>query len=90
MPHPRIGVFDDPVLLPLLKRLLPNAETVVVPDYRTLPDFSRIDAAMWTLEQAAALARSHPGITAVVPRDLGNPFFFTYLMPPAPTRWCTS
>jgi ABC-type amino acid transport substrate-binding protein len=47
-----------------------------------LPDFTRIDAAVWTLEQAAALARSHPGIVAVVPRDLGNPFLLSYLMPP--------
>jgi len=78
----RIGVFDDPVLRPLVARLLPQAEVVVVADYRTLPDFSRVDAAVWSLAQAAALARSHPGISAVVPRDLGNPFLLTYLMPP--------
>jgi hypothetical protein len=66
-------VFDDPVLRPALARLFPRAEIVVVPDYTTLPDFTKIDAAIWTLEQAGALARSHPGITAVVP---------TYLMPP--------
>ena len=78
----KIGVFNDPVLRPLLARVLPNAEIVVVPDYRVLPDFSKIDAAIWTLEQAASLARRHPGITAVVPKDFGNPFLFTYLMPP--------
>ena len=78
----RIGVFNDPVLRPVLARVLPNAEIVVVPDYRTLPDFSKIDAAIWTLEQAGALARANAGITAVVPKDLGSPFFFTYLMPP--------
>ena len=54
----------------------------MVPDYRTLPDFSKVDAAIWTREQAAALARSHPGITAVIPQGLGNPFLLTYLMPP--------
>jgi hypothetical protein len=54
----------------------------MVSDYRTLPDFSSVDAAIWTLEQAAALARSHPGITAVVPADVSNPFLLTYLMPP--------
>jgi Na+/H+-dicarboxylate symporter/ABC-type amino acid transport substrate-binding protein len=78
----RIGVFDDPVLVPLIRRILPDAEVVVVADYSALPDFSKIDAAIWTLEQAATLARSHPGITAVVPRDFGSPFLFTYLMPP--------
>jgi hypothetical protein len=46
-----------------------------------LPDFGKVDAAIWTLEQAAALARSHPGITAVVPQDLSNPFLLSYLMP---------
>jgi hypothetical protein len=82
MPNLRIGVFDDPVLRPALARVFPRAEIVVVPDYNALPDFTKIDAAIWTLEQAAALARSHPGITAVVPKDVGNPFLFTYLMPP--------
>jgi hypothetical protein len=82
MQNLRIGVFDDPVLRPLVTQILPNAEVVVVPDYAVLPDFTRIDAAIWTLEQAATLARAHPGITAVVPTDLGNPFLFTYLMPP--------
>ena len=40
----KIGVFDDPVLVPRLKRTFPNAEIVVVPDYRQVPDFSKIDA----------------------------------------------
>jgi proton glutamate symport protein len=82
MDRPRIGVFDDPVLRPMLARVLPNAEIVVVPNYQVLPDFARIDAAIWTLEQAASLARANHGISAVVPRDFGNPFLFTYLMPP--------
>jgi hypothetical protein len=55
---------------------------VVVPDYRVLPDFGQIDAAVWSLEQAAPLARSTRGITAVVPRNIGNPFLLTYLMRP--------
>src|SRR5262249_32877039 len=59
-------------LRPLAASLFPDARIVVVPDYRVLPDFAQVDAAVWSLEQAAALARSTPGITAVVPRDLGN------------------
>ena len=78
----RIGVFNDPVLRPRLERIVPNADVVVVPDYSTVPDFSKIDAAIWTLEQAAAFARSHPGITAVVPQGISNPFLLSYLMPP--------
>jgi proton glutamate symport protein len=78
----RLAMSVDPVLHPLWTRMFPNAEIVMMPDYRTLPDFSQVDAAIWTLEQAAALARSHPGITAVVPQGLSNPFLLSYLMPP--------
>ncbi len=77
----RLAMSVDPVLHPLWQRLFPNAQIVMMPDYRTLPDFSKVDAAIWTLEQAAAFARSHPGITAVVPQDIGNPFLLSYLMP---------
>ncbi len=78
----RLAMSVDPVLHPLWTGLFPSAEIVMVPDYRTLPDFSRIDAAIWTLEQAAAFARSHAGITAVVPQGLNHPFLLSYLMPP--------
>lgn len=78
----KIGVFDDPVLIPRLKRSFPNAEIVVVPGYGQLPDFSAIDAAIWTLVQAESLAAAHPGLIAVVPKDVGNPYLLAYLMPP--------
>jgi len=82
MPGLRIAMSVDPVLHPLWQRLFPNAEISMVPDYRTPPDFNKVDAAVWTLEQAAAFARSHPGITAVVPQGLSNPFLLSYMMPP--------
>jgi proton glutamate symport protein len=78
----KIGVFNDPVLIPRLKRTFPNAEIVVVPGYGQLPDFSRIDAAIWTLVQAESLAAAHPALMAVVPKDVGNPYLLAYLMPP--------
>ncbi len=81
-PGLKIGVFDDPVLVPRLKRTFPNAEIVIVPDYSTVPDFSKVDAALWTLDQAKALAASHPGLIAVAPSDAGNPYLFAYVMPP--------
>lgn len=81
-PGVRIGVFDDPVLIPRVKRTFPNAEIVVVPDYRTPPDFTKIDAAIWTLVQAEALAAAHPNLAAVEPEDSGDPYLFAYLMPP--------
>ena len=79
----KIGVFDDPVLVPRLKRTFPNAEIVVIPDYRQVPDFSKIDAAIWTLVQAEALSAAHPGLIAVAPSDVGNPYLLAYLMPPS-------
>lgn len=77
----KIGVFDDPVLIPRVKRTFPNAEIVIVPDYRTVPDFSKIDAAIWTLVQAEAIAAAHPNLAAVEPRDSGDPYLFAYLSP---------
>ena len=79
----KIGVFNDPVLVPRLKRTFPNAEIVVVPDYRQVPDFSKIDAAIWTLVQAEALSAAHPELIAVAPSDVGNPYLLAYLMPPS-------
>jgi proton glutamate symport protein len=78
----KIGVFNDPVLIPRLARTFPNAEIVVVPGYQRLPDFSKIDAAIWTLVQAESLAAAHPSLIAVVPTDAGNPYLLAYLMPP--------
>jgi proton glutamate symport protein len=79
---PKIGVFNDPVLIPRLARTFPNAEIVIVPGYQQVPDFSKIDAAMWTLVQAESLAAAHPSLIAVVPKDAGNPYLLAYLMPP--------
>jgi Na+/H+-dicarboxylate symporter/ABC-type amino acid transport substrate-binding protein len=79
----KIGVFNDPVLIPRLKRTFPNAEIIIVPDYRQVPDFSKIDAAIWTLVQAEALAAAHPELIAVAPSDVGNPYLLAYFMPPS-------
>jgi proton glutamate symport protein len=78
----KIGVFADPVLIPRLARTFPNAEIVIVPGYQQLPDFSKVDAAIWTLVQAESLAAAHPRLIAVVPTDVGNPYLLAYLMPP--------
>ncbi|MEM8955435.1 MAG: cation:dicarboxylase symporter family transporter [Verrucomicrobiota bacterium] len=83
----RAGVFDDPVLIPRLKRLLPNADVVIVDSYQTVPDFSKIDFAIWTLEQAKALAEANPEIQAIVPKDMGSNFLFAYLMPRDASEW---
>jgi hypothetical protein len=55
---------------------------VIVSGYQQVPDFSKIDAAIWTLVQAESLAAAHPSLIAVVPKDAGNPYLLAYLMPP--------
>ncbi|TMV04197.1 cation:dicarboxylase symporter family transporter [Ruegeria sediminis] len=77
-----IAVFEDPVLVPLAKRIFPSAKLKIVPDYEGLADETDVDAALWTLEQARAWAISQDGYSAVVPRDLASHFLFGYLMPP--------
>ena len=82
-PGLRLASFDDPILVPLLKRVFPDARLEVVPDYSMLPAIKdRVDGAFWTLQQAGAWAASHPGFTAVGPADMGTPILFAYLMPP--------
>jgi ABC-type amino acid transport substrate-binding protein len=83
MPPLRLAVFDDPVMLPMVHRLFPGAAITIVPNYQNLPAImGRIDAAVWTLEQAGAWAAAHPGFTAVAPAGAGIPMLFAYLLPP--------
>jgi ABC-type amino acid transport substrate-binding protein len=72
-PALKIGVFNDPVLIPRLARTFPNAEIVIVPGYQQVPDFSKIDAAIWTLVQAESLAAAHPSLLPLFRRMLGTP-----------------
>jgi proton glutamate symport protein len=83
MPNLRLAVFDDPVLVPMVHRLFPDAYIEITPDYSVLPAIAdRIDGAIWTLEQASAWAAAHPGFTAVQPAATGSPILLAYLMPP--------
>ncbi|MEM7121881.1 MAG: cation:dicarboxylase symporter family transporter [Pseudomonadota bacterium] len=76
-----IGVFDDPILIPLARRLFPNAQVKVVSDYDELPKHPEIGAAIWTLEQAKAWTAHRNDYTAVVPDNVGSPFLIAYLLP---------
>lgn len=84
-----IGVFDDPVLVPLARRSFPTAEIKVVPSYDKLVLGSGldggIDAAIWTQAQASAWAISRQDHSAVVPNNMAYGFLFGYLMPPDST-----
>ena len=80
-PNLVIGIFDDPVLQDMTKRLFPDATIKVLPNYDTLPQHPEIDAALWTLEQAKAWSAQHENYTAVLPRNLGGKIPIAYLMP---------
>jgi Na+/H+-dicarboxylate symporter/ABC-type amino acid transport substrate-binding protein len=81
-PDLRLGAFNGSILIPILQNTFPR--NAIVPDqtYATVPDFSRVDGALWSLTQAEALAAAHPQLIAVPTRDLGNPVLFVYLVPP--------
>lgn len=76
-----VAVFDDPIMIDLAHRLLPNVKVIVLPDYSVLPQHPEVGAAIWTLEQAKAWAAPRADYTAVVPRSLGGQFLIAYLMP---------
>jgi proton glutamate symport protein len=77
-----IATFQSDIMLPLARTLFPRAEVVAVPDYGVLRRDGRLDAALWTLDQARAWAAANPGFSAVVPTDFGPPLPMAYLMPP--------
>lgn len=81
-PDLTLGVFDDPVLTPLVSFLFPKAKVVTLGSYDELPDHPEITAAIWSLDQARAWAAGHPGFTAVEPANMGSPLVFAYLLPP--------
>jgi proton glutamate symport protein len=87
--HPgvKLAVFDDPVLVPLSRRLFPNAQIVTVPDYNSLPSvMNGMDGAVWTLEQASAWAAEHPGFTAVAPDHVYGPISTAFALAPDSTE----
>jgi proton glutamate symport protein len=86
-PGQKLAVFDDPVLVPLSRRLFPNAQIVTVPDYNSLPSIiNGMDGAVWTLEQATAWAAEHPGFTAVAPDHVYGPISTAFAMAPDSTE----
>jgi proton glutamate symport protein len=78
----RIVTFQSRVLGSLVHKFLPSAKISTVPDYNDLARVKSFDAALWTEEQAVALARTSDDLTAVLPADFGGPILFAYLMPP--------
>jgi proton glutamate symport protein len=82
-PGLRLAVFDDPVLIPLSRRLFPDAQLVIVPNYDSLPGGDHaVEGAVWTLEQATAWAAEHPGFTAISPDRFSSPIPNVFAMAP--------
>jgi Na+/H+-dicarboxylate symporter/ABC-type amino acid transport substrate-binding protein len=81
-PDLRLGVFQDPVLVPLAQALFPKAKLAVLASYDELPSRPDIEAAIWTRDQAAAWTSARTGFTAVVPAHMGAPLPLSYLLPP--------
>ena len=78
----KIAVFYDQVFLDLVNETFPKAQMKVVSNLEEMAEFNDFDAVIWTLTQGSILASMKPGLSVVVPEDLGPPFLFAYLMPP--------
>jgi Na+/H+-dicarboxylate symporter/ABC-type amino acid transport substrate-binding protein len=84
----RLAVFDSVVMHQLASTLFPNATITEVPDYSALPALAgKVDAALWTLTQAAAWVHANPGWTAVVPSDAGGSQPIAVMLPPGATAF---
>ena len=81
-PDLTVGVFESDALVAGLRRQLPGVDITVVPDYSQLPDFDAIDAAVWSLSQAKAIAQSNSDLAVIVPEEMGDPFVFVYYLAP--------
>jgi ABC-type amino acid transport substrate-binding protein len=77
-----LGAVSAPDLAPFLKFLFPKATIHTAGTYGELLQRPEIDAVIGSLEQARTWAKTHSGYTAVMPKEMGAPFVFVYLLPP--------
>ena len=78
----KIAIFNDQVFLDLVNETFPEAETKLVSNLEEMVQFKDYDAIIWTLTQGSILASINTDLSVVIPKDLGPPFLFAYLMPP--------
>jgi proton glutamate symport protein len=81
MKNLRVATLSSPEMKGMVHNLLPLAKIVSVKNYYDLSRFKDFDAALWTQAQGVGYARTRKGITAVRPKDFGNPILFSYTMP---------
>ncbi len=85
-PNANIGVYQEESLLRRLKHRLPDVTITVVQPYTTLPDFTQIDAAVWSLHEARPIAEENKDIAVAVTENLGEPFVYVYYVAPESRR----
>jgi hypothetical protein len=68
--------------LEVTKSIFPGRKFTIVADPEEFARRQDLDLMVLTFTMASAFARSHPGVTAVVPKDFGSPVTMAYLMPP--------
>lgn len=85
-PDLTLGTYHETSILNRLKDRLPEVSVNLVPPYDSLPDFSSVDAAVWSLVSARAMAKIYDGVAASVPDNLGDPFVYVYYMAPDSRR----
>jgi len=87
MPNLKLAIFHDPQMSRIAQTLFPDAEIIQLDSYEELPKHPEVNAALWTLDQAAAWASAHDNYTALSPAGIGAPLAVAYLLPPLSTNF---
>ena len=82
----RIGVFNDPVLIPLIENNFPNAKIVIINDFTSngiaqVFAEKKCDAVFWSQNQTEFWALGHPGYSSVSPEGVIAPLLMGYMIP---------
>lgn len=85
IPNVKIGVFNDPVLIPIIQNNFPNAKIVILPEIsgdETAQAFAQhqIDAALWSQTQTQIWVLTHPDYVSLAPTGLPAPFLIAYMV----------
>ena len=80
----RIGIFNDPILIDIIKSNFPNATIVLLPNFTDALPIAfaekKIDFALWSKVQCDAFSISHPKYITLTPDDIAAPFLMAYMM----------
>ncbi|KTD23577.1 amino acid (glutamine) ABC transporter, periplasmic amino acid binding protein [Legionella lansingensis] len=81
----KIGVFNDPVLIPLIRQNFPNANIIILQNASgNAPavafEQQRINAMLWSEAQTRVWVLAHPEYVSVVPFGVPAPFLMAYMI----------